>query len=92
VGYTRDADGFAVPLTPASTTSRSYRATEDSASSTASVRHPSYRRNNLNSNSIHIRDSGDQLPDYISSNIEKLQAKLDSPDPSSEQRLDIVSA
>lgn len=85
MGYTRDADRFTVPPTPASTTSRSYRATEDSASSTASVRYPSYRRNNLNSNNIHIRDSGDQLPAYISSNVERLQAKRDSPDPTAEQ-------
>ncbi|KAI1465556.1 uncharacterized protein F4812DRAFT_461248 [Daldinia caldariorum] len=45
IGCTRDANGFVVP--PAS----SYRAIQDSASSTASVRHPSYRRNNLSAKS-----------------------------------------
>ncbi|KAK0655345.1 hypothetical protein B0T16DRAFT_451044 [Cercophora newfieldiana] len=83
MGYTRDADGFAVPPTPAST--RSYQATEDSASSTASVRHPSYRHNNLNSNKIHIRDASAQLPDYLSSHLEGVRAERDSPGPSSEQ-------
>ncbi|KAK0613145.1 hypothetical protein B0T17DRAFT_511485 [Bombardia bombarda] len=85
VGYTRDADRFAVPPTPASTVSRLYRATEDSASSTASVRHPSYRQNNLNSNNIDIRHANTQLPDYISSYVEGLRAERDSPSPSSEQ-------
>ncbi|KAI1149631.1 hypothetical protein F4825DRAFT_468843 [Nemania diffusa] len=85
--YTRDADGFVVPLTLASTRScPSYQPTEDSASSTASVRHPSYRQNNLSSNGIRIRDSGHQLPDYISSHIETLRTKQgNSPDLSREQ-------
>lgn len=86
MGYTQDADGFAVPPTPASTRSRrSYQATEDSASSTASVRHPSYRQNNLASNSIDIRHANTQLPDYISSHVDGLRAERDSPSPSSEQ-------
>lgn len=85
MGYTRDGDGCVVPPTPASTVSRSYRATEDSASSTASVRHPSYRQNNLNSNNIDIRHANIQLPGYISSHIETLRTERDSPSPSSEQ-------
>ena len=85
MGNTRDVDGFVVPPKPASTVSRSYRATEDSASSTASVRHPSYRRNNLNSNNIHVRHADTQLPDYISSHVEGLRAERDSPGPSSQE-------
>ncbi|KAK3323912.1 hypothetical protein B0T19DRAFT_216741 [Cercophora scortea] len=85
MGYTRDADGFVAPPTPASIVSRSYRATEDSASSTASVRYPSYRQNNLNANNIDIRHANTQLPDYISSHVEGLRAERDSPSPSSEQ-------
>jgi hypothetical protein len=57
IDRTRDADGFVVPPPPASTRSRSYRscrATEDSASSTAGVCHPSYRQNNLTANGIYI--------------------------------------
>jgi hypothetical protein len=86
IGYTKDTDGFALLPTLISTGSRSNRArTEDSASSTASVRHPSYRRNNLNSNSIQVRHADAQLPNHISSHLEGLRAKRDSPDPSPEQ-------
>ncbi|KAH8889896.1 hypothetical protein GQ53DRAFT_766357 [Thozetella sp. PMI_491] len=89
MSYRRDAGGFVVPPTPASTKSRSYRsyqATEDSASSTASVRHPSYRQNNLTSNGIHVRHDRARLPDHISSHVEELRAKQrDSPSPTSEQ-------
>jgi hypothetical protein len=86
IGYTRDADRFAVPPTPASTKSRClYQATGDSVSSTASVRHPSYCHNNLNSNKIHIRDTFAQLSNYLSSHLKGLRAKQDSPGPSSEQ-------
>ncbi|KAH8889921.1 hypothetical protein GQ53DRAFT_184525 [Thozetella sp. PMI_491] len=88
MGCTRDADGFAVPPTPASVRSRSYhsyQATEYSTSSTASVRHPSYRRNNLTSNGIHIRLADTQLPDHISSHVEGLRAERDSPGPTSQQ-------
>lgn len=85
MGDTKDADGFAMPPTPASIRSRrSYQPSEDS-SSTASVRLPSYRRNNLNSNNIHIRDSRARLPDHISSHVERLRKQRDSPDLSSEQ-------
>ncbi|CAJ2510568.1 Uu.00g095370.m01.CDS01 [Anthostomella pinea] len=83
MGHTRDADRFMLPPTPASTRSRrSYQATEDSASSTASVRHPSYRQNNLNSNGIDIRHANTQLPGHISSHVETLRAERDSPSPS----------
>lgn len=87
MGYTKDADGFTLPLPPtlASIGSRSYRARTDDSSITASVRHPSYRRNNLNSNGIHIRDADIQLPTHVSSHLEGLRAKRDSPDPSPEQ-------
>lgn len=54
MSYRRDADGFVVPPTPASTRSRhSFQPSEDSASSTSSVRHPSYRQNNLDLNGIY---------------------------------------
>lgn len=59
IGNTRDADGFAVPPTPASTGSSSHRTTADaysqsSASSTAGVCNRLYRQNNLRFNNIHI--------------------------------------
>ena len=85
MGNTRDVDGFVVPPKPASIVSRSYRATEDSASSTAGVRHPSYRQNNLNSNGIDIRHANTQLPGHVSSHVETLRAERDSASPSSEQ-------
>jgi len=86
MGHTRDADGHAVPPKPASTRSRrSYQATEESVSSTASVRHPSYRQNNLTSNGIYVRHDRSQLPDYISRRVEELRAERDSPGPSSDQ-------
>ncbi len=54
--------------------------------SLTSVRHPSYRRNNLTSNGIHIRVSRARLPDHISSHVEELRAKQrDSPGLSSER-------
>ncbi|KAI1808846.1 hypothetical protein F4811DRAFT_558909 [Daldinia bambusicola] len=84
-GCTQDADGFVVSPTPASTRASSYLATEDSVSSTTSVRHPSYRRNNLTSNGIYIRHTATQLPDYISSHVKGLRAERDSPSPSSQQ-------
>jgi len=83
-----DADGFGVPPTPASTVSRSYRsyqATDDSASSTASARHPYYRQNNLKLNKIQVRPARSQLPDYISDHVEELRAEQDSPGLSDEQ-------
>ncbi|TPX14894.1 uncharacterized protein E0L32_005003 [Thyridium curvatum] len=86
MGYTTGADGFTVPPTRPSLVSRSYQATEDSASSTARVRHPSYRQNNLGSNGVYVRDSRNQLPDHVSCHVETLRTKKrDSPGPSSEQ-------
>ncbi|KAH9983639.1 hypothetical protein F4779DRAFT_632581 [Xylariaceae sp. FL0662B] len=85
IGHTRHVDEFVVLPTPASIGSRSYRATTDDSTSTASVRHPSYRRNNLYSNNIDIRHANTRLPSYISSHIIGISAKRDSPDPSSEQ-------
>ncbi|KAH7175910.1 hypothetical protein EDB81DRAFT_874733 [Dactylonectria macrodidyma] len=86
MGCIRDADGFAVPLTPASSrTRRSCQPTEDSASSTASVRHPSYRENNLTLNNIDVRNSRARLPDHISIHTEGLRVERDSPGLSSEQ-------
>ncbi|KAL1866067.1 hypothetical protein VTK73DRAFT_4918 [Phialemonium thermophilum] len=81
----RDTDGFAVPPTPVSTASRPYAPTEDSSSTLGSVRHPYYRRNNLNSNGIFVQRASARLPDRISSHVATLQAERDSPDPSSEQ-------
>ena len=91
MGYTQDADGFAAPppattTTPVSTRSRrSYQPSEGSPSSTGSVRHPSYRRNNLTSNNIHIRHDRTRLPDYLSSRVEELRVERDSPGLSAEQ-------
>ncbi len=87
MGCIQDADGFAVPPpTPPSTKTRvSYQATEDSASSTASVRHPSYRENNLNTNGFHIQSARTRLPDHLSGHLERLRAERDSPGPSSEE-------
>jgi hypothetical protein len=84
MGRTWDAYGFTVPPTPASTGSRSHRATPDESASTGSVRHPSYRRKNLYNN-INIRHANTQLPGYVSSHIEALRAERDSPGPLSEQ-------
>jgi hypothetical protein len=77
--YTRYDHGFAVPPT----TSTSLVHTEDS--STASVRHPTYRQNDLNSNGIDIRDARIQLLNHLASHLERLQAERDSPGPSSQQ-------
>ncbi|KAF2249901.1 hypothetical protein BU26DRAFT_482673 [Trematosphaeria pertusa] len=92
MGHTRDADGFAVPPTPASTGSRSRRpstadnhsqfsATGASGSSSPSsgVRHRMYRQNNLALNDIYIRPSAAPLPDVVASRMEALRADRDSP-------------
>lgn len=84
-GCARDADGFPVPPSPASTVSRLYQATEDSASSTTRVRRPSYRQNNLSSNNIDIRHANTKLPNHVSTYVETIWAERDSPSPSSEQ-------
>lgn len=85
MSQSRDVNRFAVPPTPISNGSRSFQATDDSASSTASVRHPSYRQNNLASNGIFVRDSRTRLPDHISDHVEELRAERDWPGPPSEQ-------
>lgn len=68
-----------MPPTPISLPSRLYRAIEDSTSTAASVRRPSYRQSNLNSNNINIRQANLQLPGHLSCHIETLQAERDSP-------------
>lgn len=99
MGYTRDADGFAVPPTPASTGSGSRRpsaaddrsqlsATSASGSSTpsSSVRHRMYRQNNLEFNHIYVQHPAAPLPDVISSHVDDmLRAERDSPELSSDE-------
>ncbi|KAK3936243.1 hypothetical protein QBC46DRAFT_367034 [Diplogelasinospora grovesii] len=66
MGYTRDADGFVVPPTPASTRASSYRATEDSASSTASL--PDYissRVKELRAKRDSLSPSSEQIDKYL---------------------------
>jgi len=99
--YRRDADGFALPPTPASTRSRSYRAdAEDdshapsdiSGASTGSgrrslVEDPSYRDMNLTANNIYMRPSREQFPEHITSLVDQVRRDRDSPGPSPEQVL-----
>ncbi|KAH6874973.1 hypothetical protein B0T10DRAFT_541041 [Thelonectria olida] len=96
MGYTRDADGFAVPPTPASTGSRS-RADTDSRSIAPSnitgssgpsgrslVENPLYRDMNLAANNIYIRPLHEQFPEHISDIVQLIKRDRDSPGPSPE--------
>lgn len=91
VGYTRDADGFAVPPTPASTRSRTSRVdSEDdsnrsSAFSTANTRNPWYRQTNLRFNHIYVRHPASPLPDLAAGHIDSIRAQRDSPELSSDE-------
>ena len=86
MGYTRDADGFVVPLMPASTGSRS-RANTDSRPITGSsgspvrslVENPLYRRRNLAANNIYMRSSRDQFPDHVADLIDHMRRDRGSP-------------
>ncbi|KAI0406291.1 hypothetical protein F4802DRAFT_109555 [Xylaria palmicola] len=81
----KDADRFTLPTAPASAFSRSNRTQTDDSSSIANVRHPSYRRDNLESNNIRILRSVIQLPIHISGHLCEMGKGEDSPDPSSEK-------
>jgi len=96
--YRRDADRFALPPTPASTRSHSYRAdAEDdshapsdiSGASTGSgrrslVEDPSYRDMNLTANNIYMRPSREQFPEHITSLVDQVRRDRDSPGPLTE--------
>ncbi len=99
--YRRDADGFTLPPTPASTRSHSYRADAEgdlyapsdiSGASTGSgrkslVEDPSYRDMNLTANNIYMRPSREQFPEHIISLVNQVRRDRDSPGPSPEQVL-----
>ncbi|KAJ2896870.1 uncharacterized protein MKZ38_005122 [Zalerion maritima] len=101
---TRDADGYVVPPTPGSTGSGSgsgsRRPSTDNrsllsyasraSSSSSGVRHRMYRQNNLALNDIYIRPSAAPLPDPVSSHIETVRAKRDSPGLSSDDLNQVV--
>lgn len=91
ISYIRDTDSFAIPPTPSSTIGlRSYQADPDddrsrSSSSTASVRNPRYRQNNLRFNHIHVRYATSPLPDILSGYIDSIRTPRDSPGLSSDE-------
>jgi hypothetical protein len=90
---TRDADGFAVPPTLASTGPRSValsdatRATPNSSrsSSRSLVEKPLYRDMNLAANNIYIRPLHEQFPEHISGLVDYVRRDRDSPGPSPDQ-------
>ncbi|KAG9234214.1 hypothetical protein BJ875DRAFT_534914 [Amylocarpus encephaloides] len=94
IEYTRDANGFALPPTPASTGSRPYAQSVgplDAASSTGGsnrssgkslVENPLYRVANLASNNIYIRSRREEFPEHISSLVDHVGRDRASPDPS----------
>ncbi|KAL6410085.1 hypothetical protein AUP68_06495 [Ilyonectria robusta] len=96
MGYTRDADGFAVPPTPASTGS-CLRADTDSRLITPSnitgssgpsgrslVENPLYRDMNLAANNIYIGPLHEQFPQHIADIVQHIKRDRDSPGPSPE--------
>ncbi|KAG5771368.1 hypothetical protein H9Q72_002057 [Fusarium xylarioides] len=93
MGFIRDADGFAVPPTPASTGSRS-RADMDSRSIDTSnitgssgpsgrslVENPLYRDMKLAANNICMRSSREQFPEHVADLIDHMRRDRDSPGP-----------
>ncbi|KAI1274227.1 hypothetical protein F5Y07DRAFT_219128 [Xylaria sp. FL0933] len=96
--HPRDADGFAMPLTPASGGSRSHRASRSGSVATSDltdatpdsgrssvrslVEDPFYRELNLAANNIHMRHPCDPIPEHLSSLIEYVRRQRDSPRPS----------
>ncbi|KAJ9133153.1 hypothetical protein NKR23_g10945 [Pleurostoma richardsiae] len=101
MGYTRDADGFAVPPTPASTRSRS-RADSDGvsvapsdvtgftlsssrASGRSLVEDPLYRDMNLAANNIYMRPLREQFPSEVADLVNYVRRDRDSPGPSQEE-------
>ncbi|TAQ83545.1 hypothetical protein B7494_g8129 [Chlorociboria aeruginascens] len=95
----RDADGFALPPTPGSTRSRSYRVnakneshapSDISDASTGSgrkslVEDSSYRDMNLTTNNVYMRSSCEQFPEHITNLVDQVRRDRDSPDLSPEQ-------
>ncbi|KAM3071601.1 hypothetical protein ACMFMG_009477 [Clarireedia jacksonii] len=83
-----DADGYAVPLTPARSVG-----TFDAASSTGGssrsgrslVENPLYRDANLAANNIYLRPLREQLPNHITGLVEHVGRDRDSPGPSLDQ-------
>jgi hypothetical protein len=81
-----DADGLLLPSSVSSLRSQSQRTqTGEATSGTGSVRHPSYRENNLGPNGVCIRSSLAKLPDHISCHFERLRVDWDLPTPADEQ-------
>ncbi|PHH90658.1 hypothetical protein CDD83_3021 [Cordyceps sp. RAO-2017] len=99
----RDIGGFTVPPTPSSTGPPSFRADLDddrsrsSSSSTANVRNPRYRQNNLRFNCIHVRHATSPLPVTLSGHVDSLRAQRSSPGLSSDDlnqamyRIDVLA-
>lgn len=97
MSYTRDAEGFAVPPTPASTGSGSCGtganagpiAPSDVPSSSRSgrslVEHPLYRDMNLAANNMYMRSPHEELPEQIARLVGYVRRDRDSPGPSSDQ-------
>lgn len=78
-------DGFLVPPTPTqmSVWSRSFARTECSnhtCATAAVVQNPSYRRNNLDFNGVHIPTASDELPDHIIPHVTRLETDRHSPE------------
>ena len=94
--YTRDADGFAVPSTPASAASRSvartlgpfdaasYAGGSSRSTGRSLVENPFYRSANLFSNNIHMRSRREQYPEHVRSLVELVGRDRDSPGPSAD--------
>ncbi|KAK4151831.1 hypothetical protein C8A00DRAFT_16797 [Chaetomidium leptoderma] len=67
------------PAAMASSRAPSRSATGSSTSSTANVRHPSYREDNLRLNNVNVRHPLDQLPDEVLAHAQRMRAKRSSP-------------
>ncbi len=95
MSYIQDADGFAVPPTPASTGSRLYRAdtgsvapsdvTGSGRSGRSLVEDPLYRDMNLAANNIYIRSPHEEFPEAIAELVDRVRRDRDSPGPSPDQ-------
>ena len=84
--YRQDADGFAVPLTPASTFDAASSAGGSSRSSgTRLVENPYYRDMNLAENNIYMRDCYEEFPEDIAGLADHVHKDRDSPSLSLEQ-------
>ncbi|KAF4622712.1 hypothetical protein G7Y89_g14314 [Cudoniella acicularis] len=87
---TKDADGFVVPRTPASSCSRpslysdSVALTAESARSSGRslVQDPFYQENNLEANNIYLRQQFEAYPDRISALLVEIRRDRTSPGPS----------